>query len=224
MGAIHSKLLDLLKLLCEHFASELKEAFYFCEGLKIPELQSKIHKVNDVQTLKNQKIKEFEGKILWAEMTDKPCFTYDDKGFLINQTCYFIPKDDKYLCAVLNSKIIYFFVRQIASNLGEGAFRWIKQYVEKLPIPKNPDAKILTQIEDLASRIIELRKSLEETLNTQRSKAENKIETKEEIKSKELEQNLDSLIYKLYGLDEEEIKIIESEFSSKERERERDLK
>lgn len=67
-------------------------------------------------------------------MSDMPCFAYDTQGFYINQTCYFIPKEDMYLCAVLNSKLIYFYMKQIASNLGNGAFRWIKQFIEKLPI------------------------------------------------------------------------------------------
>ncbi len=73
-------------------------------------------------------LEDFEKeKIVWAEMTDEPRFIYDNKGFLINQTCYFIARDDKYLFAILNSKVMYFFMRQMASNLGEGAFRWIKQ-------------------------------------------------------------------------------------------------
>ncbi|WP_425348501.1 TaqI-like C-terminal specificity domain-containing protein [Helicobacter mustelae] len=207
VGAIHSKLLDLLKLLCEHFASELKEAFYFCEGLSVPNYQ-------------------YEGKIIYPNMAKEFIAHLDTQGFFTNQKCFILTDNvrDKdrllYLTAILNSKTNFWYFKQIGATLGASGYEMSKIFVEKLPIPKNPDAKILTQIEDLASRIIELRKSLEEMLNTQKSKAENKIETKEEIQSKELEQNLDSLIYKLYGLDEEEIKIIESEFSSK-RERER---
>ncbi len=75
-------------------------------------------------------LEDFEKeKIVWAEMTDEPRFIYDNKGFYTNQTCYFIARDDKYLFAILNSKVIYFFMRQMASNLGEGAFRWIKQFI-----------------------------------------------------------------------------------------------
>ncbi len=82
-------------------------------------------------------LEDFEKeKIVWAEMTDEPRFIYDNKGFLTNQTCYFIARDDKYLFAILNSKVMYFFMRQMASNLGEGAFRWIKQFIERLPIPQ----------------------------------------------------------------------------------------
>ncbi|WP_244660544.1 class I SAM-dependent DNA methyltransferase, partial [Helicobacter pylori] len=53
-------------------------------------------------------LEDFEKeKIVWAEMTDEPRFIYDNKGFLTNQTCYFIARDDKYLFARLNSKVIY---------------------------------------------------------------------------------------------------------------------
>lgn len=57
-------------------------------------------------------LEDFEKeKIVWAEMTDEPRFIYDNKGFYTNQTCYFIARDDKYLFAILNSKVIYFFMR-----------------------------------------------------------------------------------------------------------------
>lgn len=99
---------------------------------------------------------QYQGKIVWAEMTDAPCFVYDAQGFYINQTCYFIPRDDKYLCAILNSKLIYFYMQQIASNLGDGAFRWIKQYIEKLPIPKidSKNQKIVNEIIALVDEIL----------------------------------------------------------------------
>ncbi|GAA8905540.1 class I SAM-dependent DNA methyltransferase [Helicobacter pylori] len=83
-------------------------------------------------------LEDFEKeKIVWAEMTDEPRFIYDNKGFYTNQTCYFIARDDKYLFAILNSKVIYFFMRQMASNFGEGAFRWIKQFYRTAPHSPN---------------------------------------------------------------------------------------
>lgn len=134
----------------------------------------------------------YQGKIIWAEMTNTPCFVYDDKGFYINQTCYFIPRDDKYLCAILNSKLIYFYMRQIASNLGDGAFRWIKQYIEKLPIPKldSKNQKIVNEIITLVDEILQ-------------NKAKDK-----NFNSPEFESKIDNLVYKLYNLTDEEIKIV----------------
>ncbi|GAA9623152.1 class I SAM-dependent DNA methyltransferase [Helicobacter pylori] len=139
-------------------------------------------------------LEDFEKeKIVWAEMTDEPRFIYDNKGFLTNQTCYFIARDDKYLFAILNSKVIYFFMRQIASNLGEGAFRWIKQFIERLPIPKitksnKPTADKITALVD---KILQS-KAKDPKANTQK-----------------LEKEIDALVYQLYHLTDAEIKIIE---------------
>ncbi|WP_425250941.1 TaqI-like C-terminal specificity domain-containing protein [Helicobacter pylori] len=126
-------------------------------------------------------------------MTDEPRFIYDNKGFLTNQTCYFIARDDKYLFAILNSKVIYFFMRQIASNLGEGAFRWIKQFIERLPIPKitEKNQELADKITDCAEQILKS-KEKDPKANTQ-----------------ELEKEIDALVYQLYHLTDEEIKIIE---------------
>ncbi len=140
-------------------------------------------------------LEDFEKeKIVWAEMTDEPRFIYDNKGFYTNQTCYFIARDDKYLFAILNSKVIYFFMRQMASNLGEGAFRWIKQFIERLPIPKITKSNKPTadKITALVEQILAL-KEKDPKANTQK-----------------LEKEIDALVYQLYHLTDEEIKIIEN--------------
>ncbi len=141
-------------------------------------------------------LEDFEKeKIVWAEMADEPRFIYDNKGFLTNQTCYFIARDDKYLFAILNSKAIYFFMRQMASNLGEGAFRWIKQFIELLPIPK-----ITPKNQELARKITDCAKKI--------------LQTKEKdpnANTQELEKEIDALVYQLYNLTDAEIKIIEND-------------
>ncbi|EJB45771.1 class I SAM-dependent DNA methyltransferase [Helicobacter pylori] len=140
-------------------------------------------------------LEDFEKeKIVWAEMTDEPRFIYDNKGFLTNQTCYFIARDDKYLFAILNSKVMYFFMRQMASNLGEGAFRWIKQFIERLPIPQitEKNQELADKITDYAEQILQS-KAKDPKANTQ-----------------ELEKEIDALVYQLYHLTDEEIKTIEN--------------
>ncbi len=144
-------------------------------------------------------LEDFEKeKIVWAEMTDEPRFIYDNKGFYTNQTCYFIARDDKYLFAILNSKVIYFFMRQMASNLGEGAFRWIKQFIERLPIPQitEKNQELADKITDGAKQILALKEKDPKT-NTQ-----------------QLEKEIDALVYQLYNLTDEEIKIIEEGIKS----------
>ncbi|MGX3043725.1 TaqI-like C-terminal specificity domain-containing protein [Helicobacter sp. T3_23-1056] len=138
-------------------------------------------------------LEDFEKeKIVWAEMTKESCFIYDTSGFFINQTCYFIPNANKYLLALLNSKLIYFYIQQIASGLGDGAFRWIKQYIEKIPIPKidSKNQKIADNIINLVNEILES-KAKDSTANTAK-----------------LESKIDDLVFELYNLDTKEIKIV----------------
>ncbi|AJC94740.1 type IIS restriction/modification enzyme [Campylobacter volucris] len=138
---------------------------------------------------------EFEKeKIVWAEMTREPCFIYDISQVFTNQTCYiFTSPYSKYLIGILNSNIIFYYMQQISSNLGDGAFRWIKQYIEKLPIPKI-NSKNEKLANELVSLVDEILKAKEQNKNANTQEQENKI---------------NSLVYKLYNLTEEEISIIE---------------
>ena len=159
-------------------------------------------------------------------MTDSPCFIYDDNGMYINQTCYFIPRDDKYLCAVLNSRLIYFYMKQIASGLGNGALRWIKQFIENLPIPQITESNkpLCDEIIQCVEQILSLRgsgNSHNEAIH--KDKAQNAdssvkvdchdLQSKSRNDSKttaELESKIDSLVYTLYNLSDDEIATIES--------------
>ncbi len=79
----------------------------------------------------------YKPKIVWSEMTKKPCFIWDESNVFTNQTCYFIPNTHKYYLPIFNSHIIFwYFINCLGADLGTGAYRWIKQYVEMIPIPK----------------------------------------------------------------------------------------
>lgn len=138
---------------------------------------------------------EFEKeKIVWAEMTKEACFVYDNSNFFTNQTCYFFTHCDyKYLLAILNSRLIVYYMQYISSHLGQGAFRWIRQYIEKLPIPKinSKNQKLADELINLVDEILKA-KEQDKNANTQ-----------------ELENKINSLVYKLYNLTDDEIKIIE---------------
>lgn len=135
----------------------------------------------------------YQGKIVWAEMTKEPCFVWDTQGMYINQTCYFIPNDNPYLLGILNSKLIFYYMQSLASSLGDGAFRWIKQYIEKLPILKITESNqtLCDEIIALVDRILEV-KAKDSTTDTS-----------------ELESKIDNLVYNLYNLTNEEINMID---------------
>lgn len=80
----------------------------------------------------------------------------------------------------------------MASSLGDGAFRWIKQYIEKLPIPKitKSNQKIVNEIIALVDEILAV-KAKDSATDTSK-----------------LESQIDKLVYESYNLTDAEIKII----------------
>jgi len=145
---------------------------------------------------------EFEKeKIVWQEMSHKPSFAYDDKKFYTNQTAYIMTgKNLKFILGLLNSKISKWYMQRLAYSLSEGAQRWIKQYVEQIPIPPitKENQPIADQIVQKVDQILTLTQSQDYNTNQEKQKH-----------VKRLEHEIDQLVYKLYGLTEEEIKIIE---------------
>ncbi|MCI7765718.1 Eco57I restriction-modification methylase domain-containing protein [Helicobacter sp.] len=138
-------------------------------------------------------LEEFEKeKIVWASVGYIE-HSLIPKDMLLQDTNYFFPTSNRYLLGILNSKPITYYLADIQTPLGNtGAFRNYKYNIEKLPIPK-----IDSTNKALSDEIISL---VEQILD---SKA--KDPTKD---TKELESKIDSLVYKLYHLTDDEIKII----------------
>ncbi|WP_416373056.1 TaqI-like C-terminal specificity domain-containing protein [Helicobacter typhlonius] len=180
-----------MKSLCKNFELELKEAFKFCEGLKVPQ-------------------KQYEGKIIYPNMAKEFIAYLDMQGFFTNQKCFILSDNIKdknrllYLTAILNSKTNFWYFKQIGATLGASGYEMSKIFVEKLPVVETHkiDSTLLKEIENLASEILESKEA-----DSNSSVAD-------------LESRLDSLVYKAYGLNENEINLIESELSTRERERE----
>ena len=136
-------------------------------------------------------LEDFEKpKIIWGEISDKPKFAYDDSNFYAEATTFLMTGEKlKYLLAILNSKVSEWYFNQISTTTGMGTNRWKKYKIELLPI-KVPLVDIETTIINLVDQIIELKK---QSVNTDTSN---------------LESQIDQLVYQLYGLTDEEIKIV----------------
>jgi very-short-patch-repair endonuclease/type II restriction/modification system DNA methylase subunit YeeA len=135
---------------------------------------------------------EFEKpKIVWGELSDSQKFAYDDSGMYANNTIFFITGNNlKYLLSILNSKVAKWYFNEISTSSGMGTNRWLKYKIELLPIFQ-PSMEQMDSIEKIADKIISLKK--------QNSSAD----------TTDLENQIDQLVYKLYDLTEEEIKIVE---------------
>lgn len=120
----------------------------------------------------------------------------------LNTVYFIIPKVEKltkYLLGILNSNVIAMYFKTIASGLSNNATRSFNIYIERLPIPKIPESE-QKPIVDLVDKILEITKDEDYPYNEDKK-----------AQVKELERQIDQLVYKLYGLTEEEIKIIEGE-------------
>ncbi|GAA9053266.1 class I SAM-dependent DNA methyltransferase [Helicobacter pylori] len=130
-------------------------------------------------------------------MAKEPCFVYEEKGFYAPAPANIITGDKieiKYITALLNSKCIYFAMRKFYMGGGiEGELK--TNNLEKIPIPQitEKNQKLADKITDGAKAILEA-KEKDPKANTQK-----------------LEKEIDALVYQLYNLTDEEIKIIEEE-------------
>lgn len=140
---------------------------------------------------------EFEKeKIVWSDISREPAFTLLPKDIYFNNTVYMIIGGHiKFLAGVLNSRLMKWYFPLISSGLGEKAQRYFKIFVENLPIilPQPKDSLYKKQIEKSVDVIT-------------RSRIKSST-----VKTNELEQDINLLVYKLYKLTYDEVKIIDPE-------------
>ena len=103
-------------------------------------------------------------KIMWRDMSDHPRFAYsnaeiycNDKAFVL--TCDEVGRDDEgqllqYLVGVLNSGVVGWYGRNMATTTGAGLPQWKKFSVEIIPIPE-PEADVRREIAADVERVIE---------------------------------------------------------------------
>jgi len=136
-------------------------------------------------------------KIVWIELTDIGRFALcTEEIYLLNSAYFLLPPKGinvKYLLGVLNSRIIKFYLSIIAETSGMGTSRWINNFVKEFPIP-------LTS-QELQSSIIT---HVDQILTAKQKDPQ--------ADTTELENKIDIIVYKLYALTYEEVKIIDPEF------------
>ncbi|EAI7247399.1 class I SAM-dependent DNA methyltransferase [Campylobacter lari] len=142
-------------------------------------------------------LEEFEKeKIVYPETTQGAYFVYDNKGIFLEKTAFFIVCENlKYLLGLLSSNLITYYYKNFSQGckLGIKGYQYNKHALENLPLPK-----INSKNEKLANELISL---VDEILNLK--------EQGKNANTKTQEDKINSIVYKLYNLNEEEIKIIE---------------
>ncbi len=117
--------------------------------------------------------------------------------------------DARYLLALLNSSLLDWYLHKISLRAYQTAFMYVKRYIERLPIrpidfsdPK--DVARHDKMVALVERMLDLHKRLPEAKTKhERDVIERRIEATDD--------EIDGLVYELYGLTEEEIAIVEGE-------------
>jgi hypothetical protein len=140
---------------------------------------------------------EFEKeKVVYSEIVREPQFHYDTEQFFVEATAFLMTgSQTKYLCALLNSKpVAFFFKRYYAGGgLGEEGYRYKKAFLENLPIPPiTPENQsLVSQIESLVDQILA------------RKRGNPNADTRD------LERAIDDIVYLLYDLTPDEIRLVE---------------
>ncbi|EPS2573283.1 DUF7149 domain-containing protein [Campylobacter jejuni] len=125
----------------------------------------------------------------------EPKFSYVDFDCYVSATFYVIKTQRinvKYLTAILNSKLIAFWLKH------KGKMQGNNYQIDKEPLLNIPIVTINSKNQKIADELINL---VDEILKAK--------EQDKNANTQELENKINSIVYKLYNLTEEEIKIIE---------------
>ena len=125
-------------------------------------------------------------KLFWIDLTEQGRFAYNEGEMFCVNSAYMMTGDSiKYLCAVLNSSLVTWFMRNSALNSGMGTTRWVRFTVDHIPVP----------ILDTASQQPFIR-AVEKIQRASRIGAD----------TTDAELDIDRLVYVLYGLTADEIR------------------
>lgn len=131
-------------------------------------------------------------KLFWIDLSDDGRFALaNDEIYCVNSAYMLSGPSMKYLCAVLNSRLIEWYMRHTAQNSGMGTVRWIRSSVEKIPVPEDSGAgsQLLIRLID------EILRAKDNSLDADTA---------------ELEIQIDEQVCELYDLDPREIRAIAS--------------
>jgi hypothetical protein len=144
-------------------------------------------------------------KLITPQLQNHSSFTYDDNSFYADAGGYMILSSKKnstslkcYL-GLFNSKLFYYFIKKTSTPYNNNYFYFKTNYIEPFSIP------ITLQLNnDIFEKIVD------EILTAKKVNPESDTTA--------LEQQIDNMVYKLYELTYQEVKIIDPEFALTEKE------
>jgi hypothetical protein len=160
-----------------------------------------------------------EARIVTPEISKGCSFTIAGSGVYHNTQVYsLVPVKDRtenisYWLGILNSKVLWWFLKQTGTVLRGGYFRFKTNYLRPFPIRvidafDSGDKLRHDQIVSLVDHTLDLHKKLAAAKTPQ-----DKTSLERQIAATDAQ--IDRLVYDLYGLTAEEIKIVEASIPAK---------
>lgn len=135
-------------------------------------------------------------KLIWTRLSSINSFAISTKKeYSIDSTSFATGQNLKYYCALLNSKLTFFYFKLGSVIWGSDGIKWFGEYFDSIPIIKLEPEEMKPFIK-LVDKIIEEKKQNPSANTT------------------DLENQIDQLVYQLYELTEEEIKTIDESLSN----------
>lgn len=144
-------------------------------------------------------------KIVYPNICKQPEFTFDETEIFTNQKTFIVPTDDLFLLGILNSSLSMFLFTQMFPKLRgdfyEPGWVFFKNYpIRAIDASDEVAIQKRAQIISLVERIVEM-KGRTSTTPQENEQLQRAIAATDAA--------IDHLVYELYGLTEEEIKIVE---------------
>ncbi|MGP1439985.1 MAG: Eco57I restriction-modification methylase domain-containing protein [Treponema sp.] len=149
-------------------------------------------------------------KILIPDMLISNRIGFDSKGEFFTGAAIHCPIfneigskiSEKVYLAILNSKVFWFFVSHKSTALASNAYRLTPEFISSFSFPELKKNECTNWIITLVDQMLEAHKELEKTKFEEDKKF---IQQRIDI----LDSQINSIVYKLYNLNEKEIKIVE---------------
>jgi len=146
-------------------------------------------------------------KIVFPAIVKSGCYTLDEVGFYSNDKTSILAVRDLFLLGILNSSLADLFVHSISSTKQGGYFEYKPMYVSQIPISTldlavRPEKARHDTMVSLVQQMLDLHRRLQTTkTDHDRTTLQRQITA--------TDQQIDQLVYELYGLTKEEIAIVE---------------
>ena len=131
-----------------------------------------------------------EQKIVWGNLCLSAQFTLAKEGYYINAPATMIVPGNKYILAVLNSKLGDWYIRQLGVTRNGGYFEYRPMFVQQLPIPILNDIN-QKPFADIVDSILHSKRQGEDTSS--------------------LECMIDTMVFDLYSLTDNERAFIDAQ-------------